>query len=217
MRERSLVAASVAACHKVEPDTVRRRKAFPVANAPRGLRNVRCYVKCEPGVQTARCAPQLRYGSRRARVQIARRAPTIANKGEVRVKRAYVMIVDDDVVERARLARLLRSAGYVVCLASNDDDALELLRAAGRLPDVILASRAARGTWDPFCRTLMKSPALSKIAYFGIAVRDDEFGVFRPGVPIERSFDLRGLVRLLDRVVMPNILPFSHDRRSLSA
>jgi len=133
----------------------------------------------------------------------------VKGKREVRVKRAYLMIVDDDTPARERLTRLLRSSGYLVCPAGSCDDALELLYAAGRLPDLILACGEAANTKSAFYSTLMRSPTLSKISYLAIASRIEKVSA--------SSFEAHGLLQLIDRLVLPTIVPDVTERRSLRA
>ncbi|WP_394823794.1 hypothetical protein [Pendulispora albinea] len=111
------------------------------------------------------------------------------------MKRAYVMVVDDEAPARERLTRLLRSAGYVVCPTSNGDEAVEMLHAAGRLPDLILVCGEAAKTKSAFYTTLMRSPALSRISYLAIASRFDDVRA--------SSFEVHGLLQLIDRLAGP--------------
>ena len=132
------------------------------------------------------------------------------------MKRAYLMVVDHDVPTRERLTRMLRSSGYVVCSASNADEALELLCAAGRLPDMLFIS-AAIPEATAFYPTLMRSASLSKIAYLIIAARGHDFAITRPGSTTERIFDPRSLTQLIDRIVIPTRIAPVSERRALRA
>ncbi|WP_394844094.1 hypothetical protein LZC95_44460 [Pendulispora brunnea] len=132
------------------------------------------------------------------------------------MKRAYLMVVDHDVPARERLTRLLRASGYVVCPASSAEQALELLRAAGRLPDMIFVSAAVPEATALY-PTLIRSASLSKIAYLIIAARGQDFAVFRPGSTTERIFDPRSLTQLIDRIVIPPRFAPVSERRALRA
>ncbi|WP_394833636.1 response regulator [Pendulispora rubella] len=132
------------------------------------------------------------------------------------MKRAYLMVVDHDVPARERLTRWLRSSGYVVCSAASADEALELLCAAGRLPDMIFVADAIPEATALY-PTLMRSASLSKIAYLIIAARGHDFAVLRPGSSTERIFDPRSLTQLIDRIVIPTRFAPISERRALRA
>ena len=60
------------------------------------------------------------------------------------LKNALILLVDDDVKIRESVAKLLENWGHAVITADSATEALEMLKARGRVPQVMLADQRLR-------------------------------------------------------------------------
>ena len=119
------------------------------------------------------------------------------------------MIVDRVPASRDHLARALRSAGYVVCQAPGALDALALLHAAGRLPDLLLVAGETADEAASLHAAVKGNPRLSKIAYLAIAAGEHRGET--------SSFAMHRLIRKIERRLAHRVFPPALDRRFLRA
>jgi CheY-like chemotaxis protein len=114
------------------------------------------------------------------------------------------MIVDDDVDGRDALTRLLRYAGYVVCTASNGQEALEMLRAAGRRPDLILLDVMMPGMdGRGFRHTQKADPDLSHIPVVVVSAQGELERLIEAEAYLDKPLEFDTLVDTVDRLVKP--------------
>jgi CheY-like chemotaxis protein len=123
---------------------------------------------------------------------------------QIRARRpgTSVLIVDDDADGREALERLLRFAGYAVACCGNGGEALECLRSAERLPDVILLD-AMMPVMDGagFRKEQKKDRALAAIPVVVVSAQGDLQATLDAEAYLDKPLEFRSLVETLDRIV----------------
>ncbi|MBI4248311.1 MAG: response regulator [Elusimicrobia bacterium] len=86
-------------------------------------------------------------------------------------KNRTILVVEDEPATREVLRRALEQEGYRVCLASDGEEAVEMLRREST--DVILLDLVLPGIngWE-FCRAVRGEPALAHIPIIIITAKD---------------------------------------------
>jgi CheY-like chemotaxis protein len=115
---------------------------------------------------------------------------------------ASLLIVDDDADGREALERLLRFAGYVVSSCANGGEALQRLRTAEKLPDVILLD-VMMPVMDgsAFRKEQKKDRALAAIPVVVVSAQGDLQSTFDADAYLDKPLEFRSLVETIDRMV----------------
>jgi CheY-like chemotaxis protein len=115
---------------------------------------------------------------------------------------ANLLIVDDDADGREALERLLRFAGYHVSSCANGGEALQRLRTAEKLPDVILLD-VMMPVMDgsAFRAEQKKDRALAAIPVVVVSAQGDLQATFDADAYLDKPLEFRSRVETIDRMV----------------